>query len=146
VHADLPIAHFAFPGALRDRLIAAILAGRKTATTGLHEEHVRLHEAISRPGERSIAVDSDGRPVAVLETTEVRVIPLREVDLQFALDEGEGFASVAEWRASHERFFRGPEMREALGDPPVDIGDETLVVCERFRVLERLSASRASPE
>ena len=31
---DLPKAEFAFPGPLRDRLVAAVLAGEKTTTTG----------------------------------------------------------------------------------------------------------------
>ena len=32
---DLPLAEFAFPGPLRDQLVAAILSGAKTTTTGL---------------------------------------------------------------------------------------------------------------
>ena len=32
---DLPVVEFAFPGPLRDQLVAAILAGEKTTTTGL---------------------------------------------------------------------------------------------------------------
>ncbi len=32
---DLPVAEFAFPGTLRGQLVAAILAGEKTTTTGL---------------------------------------------------------------------------------------------------------------
>lgn len=33
--ASLPKAEFAFPGPLRDQLVAAILDGSKTSTTGL---------------------------------------------------------------------------------------------------------------
>jgi uncharacterized protein YhfF len=32
---ELPVAEFGFPGPLRDALVAAILDGRKTATTGM---------------------------------------------------------------------------------------------------------------
>jgi uncharacterized protein YhfF len=32
---DLPVVEFAFPGPLRDQLVAAILAGDKTTTSGL---------------------------------------------------------------------------------------------------------------
>jgi hypothetical protein len=32
---DLPVAEFSFPGPLRDQLVAAILVGAKTTTTGL---------------------------------------------------------------------------------------------------------------
>jgi uncharacterized protein YhfF len=60
-----------------------------------------------------------------------------DVDLQFAIDEGEGFSSVAEWRAAHERFWTSAPMRELLGEDP-EITDDTLVVTERFRLVERL--------
>ena len=136
--SSLPKALFAFPGRQRARLVAAILAGTKTATAGLWEEYRRSGEALPRVGGASVLVDSDDRPVAVLETTEVRVLPMGEVDARFATDEGEGFASLAEWREAHEKFFRSAEMRRALGDPPLEIGAETLLVCERFRVREVL--------
>jgi uncharacterized protein YhfF len=65
---------------------------------------------------------------------------MAEVDLQFAIDEGEGFASVAEWRAAHERFWNGyiEDIRAGIGDPTFALTDDTLVVCERFRLVERL--------
>ena len=34
-------------------------------------------------------------------------------------------------------FFTSPEMTRALGEPPVTIDDDTLVVCTRFRLVER---------
>ena len=76
--------------------------------------------------------------MAVIETTEVEVRRMGDVDLQFAIDEGEGFETVADWYAAHVRFFTSPEMTAALGEPPVTIDDDTLVVCARFRVVERL--------
>jgi uncharacterized protein YhfF len=135
----LPRAEFAFPGPLRDKLVAAIIDGTKTATAGLLVEYEREGEPLPEVGARSVVVDSEDRPVAVIETTEVRVIPAGEVDVQFAIDEGEGFESVADWRAAHERFWHGDEMRAALGEPPVEVTDETLIVAERFRLVERLS-------
>jgi uncharacterized protein YhfF len=125
----------AYPGPLRDQLVAAVLSGQKVSTTGLLAEYEAEKEELPPVGERSALIDSDGREIAVIELTEVRVLRLGEVDLQHALDEGEGYASVAEWRAGHEAFWHGDEMREALGEPVVD--DETLVVAERFRVVER---------
>jgi uncharacterized protein YhfF len=86
-------------------------------------------------GDRSAVVDSAGRPVAAIEVTEVRVIRLADVDLRHAVDEGEGYASVAEWRAGHERFWHGAEMHDYLGDPDFVVDDDTPVVAERFRVL-----------
>jgi uncharacterized protein YhfF len=74
----------------------------------------------------------------VIETTEIRIVPAGEVDEQFARDEGEGFESVADWRAAHERFWGSTPERKAAGEPPWEIDDDTLVVCERFRLVERL--------
>ena len=134
---DLPIAEFAFPGPLRDALGAAILRGEKTSTTGLYEEYLREGTPVGDVGARELVVDSDGRGVAVIETTEVEVKRMGDVHLQFAIEEGEGFETVADWRDAHVRFFTCDEMTQLLGDPPVEIDDDTLVVCIRFRVVER---------
>ena len=80
-------------------------------------------------------VDSAGRGVAVIETTAVRVIRLDDVDLDHALGEGEGFTSVAQWRAGHEQFWHSAEMRQALGDPTFTVSDDTLVVAQEFRLI-----------
>ncbi|WP_137990330.1 ASCH domain-containing protein [Streptomyces vilmorinianum] len=130
----------AFPGPLRDQLVAAVLSGEKVSTTGLYAEWEAEKEELPEVGERSALIDSDGRAVAVVEVTEVRVLPLGRIDLQHALDEGEGYTSVAQWRAAHERFWHSEEMREALGDPDFTVDDSTVVVAERFRVVELLQA------
>ncbi|MGA6874509.1 ASCH domain-containing protein [Streptomyces pratensis] len=129
----------AFPGPLRDRLVAAVLSGEKVSTSGLLVEYEVEREELPPVGERSAVIDSDGQEVAVVEVTEVRVLPLGSVGLQHALDEGEGYASVAEWRAGHEEFWHSEEMREALGDPLFTLDDDTMIVAERFRVVERLA-------
>ncbi|MET9592394.1 ASCH domain-containing protein [Streptomyces sp. NPDC006516] len=128
----------AFPGPLRDRLVAAVLSGEKVSTTGLLAEYEAEREELPPVGERSALIDSDGREIAVVELTEVRVLPLGSVGLQHVLDEGEGHTSVAEWRAGHEAFWHSEEMREALDDPGFTVDDDTMVVAERFRVVERL--------
>lgn len=133
----------AFPGPLRDQLVAAVLDGRKVSTSGLLVEYEIEKEELPPVGERSALIDSDGREIAVLEVTEVRVLRLADVGLQHALDEGEGYASVAEWRAGHERFWHGEEMRDALGDPEFTVDDDTMIVAERFRVVERIGPDAA---
>ena len=80
-------------------------------------------------------VDSAEHPVAVIETTEVRVASLADVDLAHARDEGEQHTTVAEWRLAHEAFWHGEAMRAALGDPDFTVTDTTKVVLQRFRVI-----------
>jgi uncharacterized protein YhfF len=139
--AGLPPAEFGFAGTdLRRELVAAILRGDKTSTTGLLADYEREGDPIGSPGDRYLVLDVDDRPVAVIETTEITVRRMADVDLEFAIDEGEGFTSVAEWRAAHERFFGSylDEVRAGIGDPDYALTDDTLVVCERFRLVERL--------
>ncbi len=81
-------------------------------------------------------VDSASSPVAVIETTAVRVMRLADVDLNHALGEGEGYTSVAEWRTGHEQFWHSVEMCQALGDPTFTVGDDTLVVAQEFRLVQ----------
>ncbi|MFB6619571.1 ASCH domain-containing protein [Streptomyces sp. NPDC085524] len=134
---DLPPYELGFPGPLRDKLVAAVLSGAKTASTGLLAGYEAAGEPVPEPGQRRALLDSAGCPVAVLEVTEVRVVRLDSVDLAYAVAEGEGYASVAEWRASHEGFWHGAESRRFLGDPGFTVDDDTPVVTERFRLLER---------
>ncbi|MEV0205524.1 ASCH domain-containing protein [Streptomyces sp. NPDC050788] len=136
--ASLPWAEFGFPGPLRDQLVGAILDGSKTSTTGLVVDYEHEGEALPEAGDRLVVVDSDERPVAVIEVTGVRVVPLADVDLAHVVDEGEGDTSVAEWRAGHERFWHGEEVRRALEDPGFTVDDTTQVVLERFRLIADL--------
>jgi uncharacterized protein YhfF len=114
---------------LRRELVDAVLRGDKTATAGLRSDYSpHTDEALPEVGDRFALLDFDDRPVAVVETTELRIVPAGEIDLDFARDEGEGFEAVEDWRRAHERFWAGR-----------DIDDDTLIVAERFRLVERLT-------
>jgi uncharacterized protein YhfF len=111
---------------LRRQLVAAVLAGEKTATAGLWSEYRAEGAEVDAPGARYVLHDYDDEPVAIVEVTGAELLPAAEVDLQFARDEGEGFESVEEWRVAHEQFFEQP------------IEPDTQIVAVRFRVVERL--------
>ncbi|MCZ7437782.1 ASCH domain-containing protein [Micromonospora sp. WMMC241] len=136
--AELPHYEFAFPGPLRDQLVAAVLDGTKTSTTGLLQDLEIEGEAMPEVGTRFAVIDSACRPVAVIELVEVRVARIGDVDLDHARDEGEGYASVADWRAGHENYWHGADYRGWLGDPAFTIDDDTPAVLERFRLVETL--------
>jgi uncharacterized protein YhfF len=119
---DLPPFELGYPRTeLRRQLVAAVLAGRKTATAGLAEED----EAAPEPGARFVLHDYDDEPVAIVEVTEAQILPASQIDLEFARDEGEGFESVEDWHAAHERFFEQ------------EIRPDTSIAAIRFRVVER---------
>ena len=131
----LSVGEFAFPGPLRDQLVAAIRSGAKTTTSGLLLGYQRYAEPLPRPGDRWVVIDSAGEPVALIAVTGVRVLRLADVDLAHAVGEGEGFGSVAEWRADHEAFWHSGEVRADLGDPAFTVNDDTQIVAEEFRLV-----------
>ncbi|MGH3492787.1 MAG: ASCH domain-containing protein [Sciscionella sp.] len=141
--ATLPHAEFAFAGPLRDRLVSAVLSGAKTTTTGLLADYEHGGDPLPQLGQRSLVLDSSGRGVAVIEVTQVRILPLGEVELDHALAEGEGHRTLADWRSDHELFWHSEEVRDELGDPAFTVSDETPVVLERFRLLRRLAGEDA---
>lgn len=105
----------AFPGPERESGVAAVLAGRKTAVTGLLQIHDHAGEPVPQPGQRFSVVDSAGRPAAVIEFTDVRVMPISEVDDAYARDEGRGYADAAQWRQ------RTRSSSAATGWPPSSV-------------------------
>jgi len=133
--ARLSVGEFAFPGPLRDQLVAAILDGTKTTTTGLVEDYEREGEPLPRPGDREVVIDSAGDPVTLIEIVAVRVVRVGDVDLAHAIGEGEGYGCVADWRAGHEEFWHSAQMREEIGDPTFTVTDDTLAVATEFRLV-----------
>ena len=128
---------FADPGPLRDELTSLALAGTKTTTSWLLVESEAEGEAIPKPGDREVVIDSSDRPVAVVETIDCPVVRLADVSDRHAIDEGEGYANAAEYRVDHERYWNGfiDDLRQRLGDPDFRLTDDTMIVCQRFRIL-----------
>lgn len=115
---------------LIDELLALILAGKKTASTGALSAY---NGAVPNAGDRCVLLDGAGRPRCVIEDEEVFTTRFDDVREAFALLEGEG--DYAEWRAAHENFF----AKHAGGFAP-----DMMVVCERYRVLEIIALEDAA--
>jgi uncharacterized protein YhfF len=92
-------------------------------------------EPLPRPGDRQVVIDSAGTPIALIEIAGVRVVRVGDIDLPHAVGEGEGYASVAEWRSGHERFWHSRDYRDYRGDLAFTVNDDTLAVAQRFRLL-----------
>ena len=142
-HLGMPAWGFAFPGPLRDELTALALDGTKTATASLGVDFVVEGSTLPCAGDREVMLDSDGRPVAIVEITRVELKTIKLVSDEFARDEGERFADARAWRVAHERFWNGyiKDLRAGLQDPSFELTDSTVVVCEWLRVVERLDPS-----
>jgi uncharacterized protein YhfF len=130
---------FAFPGPLRDKLTRLALDGVKTTTAGLYVEVELGDDALPVIGTQEVLLDSEERPVALIETVDCRIVRLADVDDRHAIDEGEGYADAHEFRVAHERFWNGyiDDLRDRLDDPEFELDDDTLVVLQRFSIVER---------
>lgn len=116
--------------ALARELSDLVRRGLKTASAGLASEWEACGDSLPQVGDVEIIIDWDGEPVAVVEVSEVRVVPFEAVDEEFAREEGEGDGSLSWWREAHWRYFSRQCAR--LGGQP----NWTMpVVCRRFRLL-----------
>jgi uncharacterized protein YhfF len=115
---------------MADELGRLVVTGVKTATAAALWEYEHEGDEPPEAGDHSVVVDGAGEPLCVVETVDVTVVPFDEVDRQFAVDEGEGFESVADWRDAHWRFWS--RTLPAIGRTP---SEQMPVVCERFRVV-----------
>ena len=115
---------------MADELGLLVLHGPKRATAGLVQAFVAEDEPLPRVGDRCLVLGGDGRPLAIVCTTDVRVGPLSSVDDRFAWDEGEGDRTRAWWLDAHTRFFTRQCAAMGLAFSG-DIG----VVFERFELV-----------
>ena len=110
---------------MADELLDLVLQGRKTATSWA-AAHRAKGETV---GSRMTIMDGQNRPRVVIEVTELRCLPFKDVDAAFAHEEGEGNRSLAYWRKEHQEFF----TREGT------FSDDMKVYCQRFKVVEVVS-------
>ena len=100
-----------------EELLQLVLIGQKTATCCIYRG-----TSLGNVGDISIILDSNNNAHAVIETTNINIVPFNQVTSDFAAKEGEGDKSLDAWRQIHLDFW---------GDIPMD----TPIECEEFRVL-----------
>jgi len=111
-----------------DELLALVLARTKTGTAGYLEEYEAEGLAVEQVGDLDVILDGSGIPRAVIETTEVEVVPFHEVTAEHAFAEGEDDRTLASWRRIHRDFY------ERFIAPGVAFRDDIVIICQRFRV------------
>ena len=110
---------------LADRLKELVLAGKKTATTGLWRDDKK----IPIKGDYAAILDSAGKRFCIIRYLNIEVKPFLEVDYEFIKKEGEGDPDVESWRKGHRDVFRQWSN---------SFTDASTVVCEEFEVVDRL--------
>lgn len=133
----IPLFELGEPGLMRDRLVDAVLQGRKTATSSLRVFYEMDDAWLPQVGDRFQLVDSTRETLGVVETTRVDLVRLSAVGDEVAQAEGEDFANAFEWRAAHVAFWDRyrEDVRRYLGDQSWAIDDRTEVVVEYFNLV-----------
>lgn len=97
---------FGTPGEFRESLNSLVMSGKKRATAGTLEwDYQAENEPIEHVGEQLAVLNSEGRQIATIQATKVEVVRFADVPDAFALAEGEGDLSAAEFRESHRRYW-----------------------------------------
>jgi len=108
-----------------------ILDGLKTATSA-HPSEFDVDSGPPFPGALSILLDGSGKPVAVLETLEVNLRKLDQLDEDFARDYGEWDRTLETLQSKLAAYYEPfVQSRDDSG-----VGDLKLL-CERFQIVLR---------
>jgi uncharacterized protein YhfF len=123
---------------LANELAELVLRGAKRATTGALWAYEAEGKRLPQPGDLSIVTDWSNKPLCVIETQAVEIMPFRQVTAEFAAAEGEGDGSLRFWQQAHREFFS--RECESAGS---EFSESMEVVCERFAVRYRSPTSAA---
>lgn len=120
---------FGATAAHADELLALVRAGTKTGTATAVWDLEATEEAVPRVGDYSVILDGAGAPRAVIQTTALATVPFAEVSAEHAHAEGEGDRTLADWRDTHEAYWR------AFGVSGRGFAEDMPILCERFRLV-----------
>jgi uncharacterized protein YhfF len=115
---------------MANKLAELVLRGVKTATSSLLWTIEQENKPLLQVGGYSIVTNWEKVPVCVMETIELRIVPFKDVDAQFAYDYGEGERTLEWWMENMWDYYVqecAQLGRQATEDMPI--------LCERFRVV-----------
>jgi uncharacterized protein YhfF len=124
---------------LGNALAQLVLKGAKRATAGSVWSFEAEGKRFPVPGDLSVVTDWSGKPLCVIETHSVEVLPFNKVSAEFAAAEGEGDGSLSFWQGAHKAYF----TRECA-QAGREFSESMLVACERFKVVYPVSTSAIS--
>ena len=115
---------------MADDLLAYVVSGEKTATSGMVLDFEVEAEPIPTIGEKLIVLNGKKDPVCIIEMIDVQKKKFKDVDEEFALKEAEGFKSLQDWRDVHWDFFT--RRSKAIN---VELTDDIELACMEFKVI-----------
>jgi len=124
--------HFELTEYWANELLRLVLEGKKKATCSSLESFRIGGEELPRQGSLSIVTDWDGTPRCVIETTQITILPFKNMTFDICKREGED-ECLETWVDGHTRFFtnEGKELGyEFSPDMPVVFEDFQVIYSE----------------
>ena len=121
--------HFELTEKACNYLLDLVLIGKKRATSS-SLKGFQLEGGMPIIGDLSVITDWEGNPRCVIKTTNIRIIPYKDITFDIARLEGED-DNLDSWRANHEKFFT--EEGKEIG---YEFNEDMDVVFEEFEVVE----------
>lgn len=121
--------HFELTERWANELLRLVLIGQKQATSSSLLAYQIGGDRIPQVGDLSIVTDWEGIPKCVIETTNVMIIPFKEITFDICKLEGED-DNLESWREGHINFFsrEGKELGYTFTeDMPVIFEDFKMV-------------------
>lgn len=89
---------------LAEELLELVLCGQKRATCSSLLDYQIKGDPVPKRGDLCVITHWDGTPAAVVETTEIAILPFKEVTWDMCKREGED-ENLQSWQEGHVRFF-----------------------------------------
>jgi uncharacterized protein YhfF len=121
--------HFELTKELANFLLELVLSGTKRATASSLLAYQISGEKLPEVGDLSIVTDWDGNPRCVIETTDITILPYKDITYDICKREGED-DTLESWQEGHIRFYK--EEGKELG---YEFSEDLMVVFEDFKVV-----------
>lgn len=96
--------HFELTEKWANELLRLVLFGKKQATSSSLFAYEISGDRVPQIGDYSIVTDWDGNPKCVIETTDITILPFKDITFDICKREGED-DSLESWQKGHIKFF-----------------------------------------
>ena len=110
-------------------LLRLVLNGKKRATASNLISYEAEGESIPQVGDLSIVTDWYGNPHCVIQTTQVSLIPFKDMTYDICKREGED-ENLESWRNNHLKYFKADAEEHGF-----EFSEDMVVVFEDFEVI-----------
>lgn len=121
--------HFELTEKWANELLRLVLDGVKKATSSSVHAYELQGDRMPEVGDYSIVTDWDGNPRCVIKTTNIRILPFKDITYDICKLEGEDDC-LESWQKGHEHFFT--EEGKELG---YTFTEDMPVIFEEFEVV-----------